>query len=91
VAARRLFAATRMPAELARLGAAEIDRLIQDTTFHTAKAEQILEIARRTLDEYGGRLPCDAEVLRGFRGVGPKCANLALGVACGERLISVHP
>ena len=89
VAARRLFAAARTPAQMARLGAAEIDRRIHDTAFHKPKAKQILEIARRTVDEHGGWLPCDAEVLRGLRGVGPKCANLALGVACGERLISV--
>lgn len=89
VAARRLFGAARTPAELARLDPAEIDRLIHDTSFHRPKAEQIREIARRAVDEHGGRLPCDAEVLRGFRGVGPKCAHLALGVACGERLISV--
>jgi endonuclease-3 len=89
LAARRLFEVVRTPAELARLGAAGIDRLIHDTSFHGPKAEQILEIARRTVDDYGGVLPCDAEVLRGFRGVGPKCAHLALGVACGERLISV--
>jgi endonuclease-3 len=29
------------------------------------------------------------EVLLRFRGVGPKCAHLALGVACGDRRISV--
>ena len=89
VAARRLFAAAGGPEEIAALDVATLDRLIGDTTFHTAKAAQILEIARHTVQDYGGRLPCDAEVLRGFRGVGPKCANLALGVACGERLISV--
>lgn len=89
VAARRLFAAAGGPEEIAALDVATLDRLIGDTTFHTAKAAQILEIARHTVQDYGGRLPCDAELLRGFRGVGPKCANLALGVACGERLISV--
>jgi endonuclease-3 len=89
LAARRLFAAAGGPNEIGALDAATLDALIGDTTFHAAKAAQILEIARRTVDDYGGRLPCDAEVLRGFRGVGPKCANLALGVACGERLISV--
>ena len=89
VAARRLFAAAGGPEEIAALDVATLDRLIGDTTFHTAKAAQILEIARHTVQDYGGRLPCYAEVLRGFRGVGPKCANLALGVACGERLISV--
>jgi endonuclease-3 len=89
VAARRLFAAAPDPAAIAQLRPAAIDRLIGDTTFHSAKAAQIREIARRTVDAYGGRLPCDAEVLRRFRGVGPKCAHLALGIACGERRISV--
>ena len=89
VAARRLFAAAPDPDAIARLRPAAIDRLISDTTFHTAKAGQIREIARRTVGEYGGRLPCDAEVLQQFRGVGPKCAHLALGIACGDRRISV--
>ena len=89
VAARRLFAAARTPERIATLRPAAIDRLIGDVSFHTAKAAQIREIARRTAEEHGGRLPCDADVLQGFHGVGPKCANLALGVACGERRISV--
>ena len=36
-----------------------------------------------------GELPCDVDVLMSFRGVGPKCAHLTLGVACGQRVISV--
>jgi endonuclease-3 len=89
VAARRLFERARRPDEVATLPLSSIDRLIGDTSFHQAKAAQIREIARRTVAEHGGTLPCDAETLRRFRGVGPKCAHLALGVACGERLISV--
>jgi endonuclease III len=89
VAARRLFGAARTPAALAGLAPAAIDRLIADCTFHEAKAEQVREIARRVVDEYAGVLPCDAEALLSLRGVGPKCANLALGIACGQRRISV--
>ena len=88
VAARRLFAAAPRPADLAGLSPARVDGLIADTTFHRAKAGQIRAIAARTL-ELGGALPCDASVLRSLRGVGPKCANLALGIACGQRRISV--
>jgi endonuclease III len=88
-AARRLFARARTPSAVSRLTTADIDALIGDATFHEAKAAQIHEIARRTVAEFGGELPCDAEMLMGFKGVGPKCANLALGVACGERRISV--
>jgi endonuclease-3 len=88
-AARHLFARARTAAAIARLTPEAIDALIDTTTFHEAKARQIHEIACRTLAEHGGELPCDAEVLMSFKGVGPKCANLALGVACGERRISV--
>ncbi len=87
--ARTLFEHARTPAQVSKLTAAEIDRLIYACTFHERKAEQILQIAKRVQDEYGGKLPCDAEVMQSFAGVGPKCAHLVLGVACGEPFISV--
>jgi endonuclease-3 len=87
--ARRLFARARTPAEVSRLPEAEIDDLIGGCTFHEPKARQILDIARRAVEEYGGALPCDGEVLQSFRGVGPKCANLVLGIACGQASIGV--
>jgi endonuclease-3 len=87
--ARRLFARARTPAEMLRLTPAEIDGLIATCTFHEAKARQIHDIARRAVDEHGGSLPCEEEVLRSFRGVGPKCAHLVLGIACGQPFIGV--
>jgi endonuclease-3 len=86
---RSLFAVARTPAELSRLEVAEIDRLIRASTFHEAKARTIHDIATETLNEHGGSLPCDAEVLQGLHGVGPKCANLALGIACRQGRIAV--
>jgi endonuclease-3 len=87
--ARELFAHAATPAAVAALGESEIDALIRRSTFHRAKAATIREIARRTVDEFHGRLPCDADVLTSFKGVGPKCANLALGIACGASRIGV--
>jgi endonuclease-3 len=87
--ARRLFAAARSPAEVAKLSPAKIDTLIGSCTFHEPKARTIHEIARRTAVEHEGVLPCDAEVLTSFHGVGPKCANLSLGIACGMPTIGV--
>ncbi len=87
--ARKLFERARTPAEMSKLTAGEIDALIHACTFHERKAEQILLMARRVQDEYGGKLPCDAEVLQSFAGVGPKCAHLVLGIACHEPFISV--
>jgi len=88
-AALRLFEVAPGPEEISRLNASEIDALIHPATFHTGKARQIHDIAVRTIEEFSGKLPADAEVLKSFRGVGPKCANLALGVADGQSRISV--
>ena len=87
--AKRLFERAPTPAALAGLPVEEIDELIRASTFHEPKARQIQEIARRTAEEFGGTLPCDFEVLTSFKGVGPKCANLALGIACGHSRIGV--
>jgi endonuclease-3 len=87
--ARKLFTRARTPAQMIQLAIEEIDELIHACTFHERKAAQIHAIARRVLDEFEGNLPCDSETLLSFSGVGPKCANLALGIACGEPVISV--
>jgi endonuclease III len=87
--ARRLFQQARTPAQMAELATDEIDTLIRACTFHGAKAPQIHAIARRAVEEYGGELPCDPDVLMSLPGVGPKCANLVLGIACGQPHIGV--
>ncbi len=40
-------------------------------------------------ERFGETLPGEREVLLSFAGVGPKCANLVLGVAHGTPVISV--
>jgi len=89
VAAQRLFAKARTPAALAALQPAEIDQLIRTCTFHDRKAVQIRNIAQTVVEDFGGVLPCDRNLILSFAGVGPKCANLALGISCGEQVISV--
>jgi endonuclease-3 len=87
--AQRLFARARTPAEMVALTPEEIDKLIGACTFHEPKARQIHAIARRAVAEYGGDIPCEPEVLLSFHGVGPKCAHLVLGIACGRPFIGV--
>ncbi len=87
--ARALFAAAPTPEALANLSEQAIDKLIAACTFHEPKARTIRAIARQTVQEFGGTLPCDPAVLQTFHGVGPKCANLAVGIACRLPLIGV--
>ena len=46
-------------------------------------------VIARTAVGGGGELPCEEPALLALPGVGPKCAHLALGIACGATLISV--
>jgi endonuclease-3 len=87
--ARKLFERARTPEAMAQLGVAEIAALIRPSTFHENKARQIHALAKRVSEEFGGELPCDQEVLLSFSGVGPKCANLVMGLACDEPYIGV--
>jgi endonuclease-3 len=89
VTAKKLFWRARTAEQAAQLTPQEIDALIHDCAFHEAKSYQIHAIAKRTMEEYGGEVPCDFGVLTSFSGVGPKCANLVLGIACGKPSIGV--
>jgi endonuclease III len=86
---RRLFAKARTPAAMLSLSHDEIDDLIRPSTFHENKVHSIRAIARRAVDEFDGQLPADPDVLLDLPGVGPKCANLVLGIAAGRPCISV--
>ncbi len=91
--ARRLFAEARTPTQVSKLSPAQIDALIRTCTFHEPKSRQIHAIAARCDQEFGGELPPDPDVVLSFRGVGPKCANLALGIGAGKSLgvpVDIH-
>lgn len=85
----RLFAVARTPEELLRLTPEQLAGLLYGSTYPDQKAYTMLGIARRAVDDYGGQLPADFGLLTELKGVGPKCANLALGVATGQAAISV--
>lgn len=87
--ARRLFALARTPAAVASLPISDLDAVIRSSAFHEAKARQIHGIARRAVDDYGGEIPCDEKEILSLPGIGPKCANLVLGIACGQPRVAV--
>jgi len=84
-----LFKKAPTPEAVAKMSVSEIAAIIKPSTFYETKAYNIRDLAVRVAEEYGGVLPCDFEVMTSFRGVGPKCANLTLGIACGATEISV--
>jgi endonuclease III len=87
--AHQLFARARTPTEMAALEINAIDALIGKCAFHLVKSEQIHTMAELILEESAGELPCCFETMTSFLGIGPKCANLALAIACHHPRIGV--
>ncbi|WP_338874887.1 endonuclease III [Spirosoma sp. SC4-14] len=85
----RLFEVARTPEQLLSLDIPALTQLLYGTTYPDQKAYTMRGIAERILTEFNGNLPADFATLTSFKGVGPKCANLALGVATGQAAISV--
>jgi len=86
---RRLFAVARTPQQVADLPLESLKALIRASSFSETKAANIQTIAQRALAEFHGELPCDMAQLLTLPGVGPKCAGLALAIACNQPHIGV--
>lgn len=87
--AEKLFSLARTPAEMQEKSREEIAEALQGATFAEAKSYQMKTIATEIMEKYGGKLKADFDTLTAFKGVGPKCANLALGIAAGQAHIGV--
>ena len=85
----KLFKIARTPKELLKLSPKKLEELLFGATFPGQKAYTMLGIAKAAIEQYDGELPADFEKLTELKGVGPKCANLALGVAHKQAAISV--
>lgn len=85
----RLFEKARTPEQLLQIDVQTLTQLLYGTTYPDQKAYTMLGIAERIVNEFNGELPANYDTLTSLKGVGPKCANLALGVATGQAAISV--
>ncbi len=88
-ASHRLLSEAPDAARLAELPEQRIQELIYPAGFYKNKAKQLKEIARLIIAEHGGAVPSSREELTSFPGVGPKTANLVLGLGFGIDAICV--
>ena len=77
-ASARLFERAGTAAEMLKLTADDVERLIYPAGFYRNKAAQILEISRLLVADHGGRVPDEIDELLKFKGVGRKTANLVV-------------
>jgi endonuclease-3 len=77
------FARYPTPADLARADRADVEELIRTTGFFRNKAKNLVGMARRLVDEYGGEVPRGMEALLTLPGVARKTANVVRGECFG--------
>lgn len=74
----RLFEKADTPEQMIELSEAEIAKLIYPVGFYKTKAKRLLEVSHILLEQYGGSVPDDLDVLLTLPGVGRKTANLVI-------------
>ena len=88
-ATRTLFAEAPTPEAMVRLGVEGVACHIRTLGLWQAKARNVVELSRRLVEQYGGKVPRDRAALEALPGVGRKTANVVLNVAFGEATMAV--
>jgi endonuclease-3 len=79
-----LFAKYPDPAALARATPEELEPMIFKSGFYRNKAKSLLGMARKVVEDHGGKIPDTMEALIALPGVARKTANVVLGSAFGK-------
>ncbi|MEJ8574987.1 endonuclease III [Microbaculum marinum] len=88
-ATRALFARADTPQKMVALGEDAVREHIKTIGLFRNKAKNVVALSQRLIDETGGEVPADREMLETLPGVGRKTANVVLNVAFGEPTIAV--
>ena len=76
-----LFKKAMTPKELIEMPLPELEEEIRPIGFYKRKARILKEVSQELLSRFNGQVPSTYEELRSIKGIGPKTANLVLGVA----------
>lgn len=84
-----LFAAYPDAEALAKADPADVERYIRRIGMYKTKSRNIVALARRLAEDFGGQVPEDYDSLVSLPGVGRKTANVVLSVGFGHQRIAV--
>lgn len=85
----RMLELGKTPKEFAKADVNELAQAIFPVGFYKTKAEQIVELSKILVTEYGSKTPDTIEELVTFKGVGRKTANLVLARGFNKPAICV--
>jgi endonuclease-3 len=75
-----LFARYPTPHDLADANPSEVEEIVRSTGFYASKAKNLIGMARRVVDVYGGEIPRELDDLVTLPGVGRKTGNVLRSV-----------
>jgi endonuclease III len=84
-----LFQVADTPEKMVALGEEGVKRHIRTIGLFNTKAKNVVLLSRRLIDEFGGEVPHEREVLETLPGVGRKTANVVCNIAFGQPTIAV--
>jgi endonuclease-3 len=84
-----LFRVAATPEKLLALGQAGLTEKIKTIGIYRNKAKNLIALAKKLVEEHGGKVPSTREELETLPGVGRKTANVVLNVAFGQPTIGV--
>ena len=84
-----LFEKYPSPKELAEADIEDVKALINSCSFFNNKAKNIIKMAQRVQEVYGGEIPMDVKELQTLAGVGQKTANVVMIEYTGANLMAV--
>ena len=88
-ATKRLFEAVTTPRQMLDLGEDGLKPHIRTIGLFNTKAKNVIALSRRLVDEFGGEVPRQRDVLETLPGVGRKTANVVVNVLFGEETCAV--
>jgi endonuclease-3 len=88
-ATKRLFETVKTPQQMLDLGEAGLKQHIRTIGLFNAKANNVIALSQRLVDEFGGEVPRERAVLETLPGVGRKTANVVVNVLFGEETCAV--
>ncbi len=85
----RMLELARTPEKMMNVSEDDLAQAIYPVGFYKNKAGQIIELSKKIVKDYGGKVPNSIDELCKFRGVGRKTANLVMTLGFGVPAICV--
>jgi len=84
-----LFKLVENPAAMVKLGETKLKEYIRTIGLFNTKAKNVIRLSQMLIEQHGGEVPVDRDILETLPGVGRKTANVVLNVAFAHPTLAV--